>query len=116
MLSNKELESIRASQREFLPEQVLLLRPEFIAPGEYADHILQEDVAARFTPGFGRFRQVADRYQAITPYQITFEHDIDVRVGDKIVNEDATIFEIREVRTPGSMITAVQALGDRVND
>ena len=110
------IDRISRNQEDFMPQLSIIRRWANIGGGERERGIVATDVPTRYTAGWGPFRVVADRYQGITPYTITVPWDTDVRVDDEFVDEEARTFHIRSRRKPGSYITAVQLLGDLVND
>lgn len=113
---NRALTKIREVQIEFMPNRVVIQRSQHIGGGEFSPRTVADDMPARLRSGSGSFRLVADRFQAITPYVITLPWYADLKPADRIIDELARTFEIRDVRGPGSFIHAVTALADLIND
>lgn len=110
------LTRIRGQQLQFMPQLVVIRRWVGIGGGERDRKIVASDVPARFTPGAGRFGDVADRLQGITPFTVTVPWDSDVLPGDEVVDEFSRTFHVRAVHKPSSYLTAIQMLTDLVND
>jgi hypothetical protein len=114
-ITDKEINSIRKAQEEFLPERVIIRRKHWVGGDkDYEAQNLAVDVPARLTPGFGFWRQVADRFEGITPFTITVAWDQDIHPGDTVVDANANTYEIRAVQAPESYLTAIQTLGDLI--
>lgn len=115
MIPERVLTNIRGYQLRYMPQLVTIRRWVGIGGGERGQKIVATDVPCRFTAGAGRFGDVADRLQGITPFTITVPWNADVVVGDEIVDENSLTFQIRAVHRPKSYLTAIQMLGDLVN-
>jgi len=116
VITEQMLRRIRRNQLLFMPQKSIIRRWVGIGGGERERKIVAEDVPTRFTPGWGRFINVADRLQGITPYTITVPWDTDLKPGDEVIDEQSRTFHIRDAKKPSSYLTAIQALGDLVND
>lgn len=113
-ITERELNSIRMAQEAFMPERITRRRPVEIAEDEEG-HDEEKGIRARITPGFGFFRDVADRMVGITAFTITVPWDKDIRVNDELIDEkNGEVFEVRDVRDNKAYQTALQILGDRV--
>lgn len=114
-ITEGELESIRTEQEKFMPETVDIVKDVVIAPGNIATKTMVEATPAACTPGFGFWRNVADRFQGITAYTWTFPYGTEIESGHRIVDSEGRRFEVRDVRAPSSFHTAVQVLADHIN-
>lgn len=117
-VTQKELDSIRDAQEDFLPDRILQTkRKHFDGDNGYQrEPWLTTPFDARFVPGYGRWGVVADKFQGITPYTVTVAWDVDILAGDEIVDEMGRTFEVRDVKHPSSYQTAKQLLADMVLD
>ena len=114
-ITQSELDLIRENQLAFMPTLVRIRRLDATdGDAEYAD--AYTEVPARITPGFGTWRQSADRFQGITPFQVTMPWDQDVKAGDEVVDVYGRTFRVRDVLTGGSYITAKKSLCDLIED
>jgi head-tail adaptor len=115
-ITQLELELLREEQITYMPERVKIRRQDFAGDNErgYYDHLTK--VWARITPGFGFWRNVADRYQGITAFTITLPWDTDVKASDVIIDSANRFYEVRDTKDPSTYHTALQTLCDRVND
>jgi hypothetical protein len=116
LIPERVLQTIRNNQLRFMPQRAIIRRWVGIGGGERDRMVIAEDLQARFTAGAGRFGDVADRLQGITPFTITVPYDTDVLPGDEIVDEESRTFQVRAVHKPKSYLTAIQMLADQVND
>lgn len=116
MISEHELELIREHQEIFMPDKIKIRRMAFFGDNERAYETVAQNVPARITPGFGFWRQLADRYQGITAYTVTVPHDQEIQAGWVIIDEQDRSYEVRDSRAPSSYQTAKQVLVDRVSD
>lgn len=117
-ITEKEIDDIRTAQEVFIQSEGILRRREFIPPDDY-DHYktVGENIPVRVSAGFGTFRDIADRYQGITPFTLTFSWDQDVRADDQMLLTDGRVFHIRDTKVSGRYIhTATQCLADLVTD
>lgn len=113
-ITEQELGQIRAEQEIYMPNRVTIRGETYIAEDEKAP-VEVKGVRARITPGFGFFREIADRMQGVTAFTITLPWDQKVEVGNDIIDESTKEkFHIRDVRDHKSYHTALQVLGDRV--
>lgn len=115
MISEEELDAIRREQEKYLDSQVDTKRRHLLEGegSEFAWHL--RELPCRITPGVGVFREVAGQFAGITPVQLTFRYDTDVKVADQVIGPNSEIFEIRAVRSPKTYHTALQVLGDWIN-
>lgn len=116
MISQRELELIREHQEIFMPDKVTIRRVVFFGDNERAYETVANEVPARIIPGFGFWRQVADRYQGITAYTVTLPYDQEIQAGWIIIDAQSRSYEVRDSRAPSSYQTAKQVLVDRVSD
>lgn len=115
-ISDRELQEIRAEQEKYLPGRATIRGSEFIAEGRIADGTIASNVPYRSVPGFGFFREVADRMAGVTAYTLTFPVGTPIVVGNKVIDETSgETFEVRDVRDHKSYQTVVQVLGDRIS-
>lgn len=114
-ITQNELDDIRAVQLSFMPDAVTVKRRRWEDGENYYD-IVGTAITARIMPGFGFWRDVADRFQGITAYTVTVPWDTDVRAGDLILDAENRAYEVRDVRVPSSYQTAKQMLADGVTD
>jgi hypothetical protein len=116
MITELELRKMRIEQEKYMRDRVLIRRREFFGDTEssYADHL--EDVPARFHPGFGFWRLVADRFQGITAFTVTMPWDTDIKASDVIVDSQSRVFEVRDVAAPKTLHTARMCLCDLTTD
>ena len=75
---------------------------------------LREDVPVRISAGYGTFRQVADRFQGLNIYALTFMYDEDVAPDDKLIDADGNEYHIKVVRNHSSIQTATQTIAELV--
>lgn len=115
MITEKQLNTLRENQERLMPNKVTVKRRLNLGEDEGRYETVLEDQKCRYTPGFGYWRLVADRFQGITPFTLGFPYETDVRAGDHIIDEYAHNYEVRDVRDPASYHTAVQVLADQVN-
>lgn len=115
-IPDRVIQNIRDRQEEYMPQLIVIRRRVPLGGGEWGYNIIAEDVKARFIPGFGSFQNVADRFQAITPFHLSVPWDTPLLTADEVIDEAALMFQVREVRKPSSYLTAIQALCDLVND
>lgn len=117
-LTQRELDEMRAAQESFQDSKITIRRREFFPPDDY-DHrtTAAEHVSARIHAGFGAFRNVADRFQGITPYTVTVPWDTDIREDDILIDEDnGSILHVRDIRKGNTYQTAIQVLTEQVTD
>lgn len=115
-ITDGEIASIREAQEEFMPDSGIIKRREFF--GDQEQEYFPTDGVVRpacVTPGFGIWRLVADRFAGITAYTITMHWDVDIQAGDIFIS-DNRVFEIRDVKSPESYVTAKQCLADLTTD
>lgn len=115
-ITDRELRAIREEQQKFMPQRVLIRKNVNIGGGQRAPKTLASDVPARFKAGPGRFRIEADRMNIITPLVLSVPYGTDLKPGYEVVDENATVFYVRDVRTPSSLETAIQSLVEQVTD
>jgi hypothetical protein len=115
-ISEAELDKIREQQEVFMTSLVTVKRRKYLADNEFTPETIATKVNARITPGFGFWREVADRFQGITAYSLTFHWNQDIQAGDVIVDTSDRVFEVRDVRSPSTYHTARQALADRISE
>lgn len=116
MITPGELESLRAAQKDFLPDLVTVQKRSFVGGEEqYAYDTVASDVACRLTPGFGVWKLVADRYQGVTAYTVTFAYGQELSSAYRLIDATSHTYEVREVMIPKSYATAVRALLDLVS-
>src|SRR5687767_13228153 len=84
-----EIDLIREHQEAFLPDTVIIRRRKYAGDGEFAPKIVGEDIAARITPGFGSWRDVADRFQGITAFTISVAHDQEIEAGYEVIDQNS---------------------------
>lgn len=114
-ITEQELAQIRAEQEIYMSERITIRGETWIAEDEKAPMDIATNVPARITPGFGFFREIADRMQGVTAFTITVPWDQKVEVGNDIINERTREkFHVRDVRDAKTLQTALQVLGDRV--
>lgn len=117
MISESELKLLREEQLKYLPQRGIIRRRNFLGAEEsFALSVIATDVPCRLTPGFGLWRQVADKYQGITAYTGTFPHGTDIAAGDELIDEASNTYQVRDTMSPKSYETAVRALFDKVTD
>jgi hypothetical protein len=115
-VTEAELDSIREAQLDFMPDLSIIRRRSYVGDDEFATGNVALDVPCRVTPGYGTWRLVADRFQGITPFTLTFPYGTDIKAGDQVVDDEARTFEVRDVKSPNSYDTAIQVLADLVTD
>lgn len=115
-ITARELDVIREHQAVFMPDLISIRRPVFLGDNEREWETVYSSVSARITPGFGFWRDVADRFQGITAYTVTVPWDQDVQAGWVLIDASSRAYEVRDVRAPSSFHTAKQMLVDRVSD
>ena len=116
MITPRELELIREHQAIFMPNTISIRRPIFFGDSEREWETVYTGVSARITPGFGFWRDVADRFQGVTAYTVTVPWDTDVQAGWVLIDSSSRAYEVRDVRAPSTYQTAKQMLVDRVSD
>jgi hypothetical protein len=116
MITQGEIDDIRQEQLKFMPDKVIIKRREFFGDTEHEYHPIDDkEYPARITAGYGTWRVVADRFQGITAFTITMAWDSPIQAGDLVV-QGGRAFEVRDVKAPGSYLTAKQCLCDLVTD
>ena len=116
MITERELEQMRKEQEKFMPDKVIIKERKFFGDTESDYYAIDDEFhPCRIIPGFGVWRTVADRFQGITAYVLTFTWDELVRPG-YIAVHGSTVYEIRDVKTDSSYQTALQALCDRTTE
>lgn len=115
-ISDRELRDMRTAQEVFMPDIVTIRRKGFVGPDNFQMSTRAEDVHVRLKPGFGQWRNVADRFQGITPYTCTLPWDQEVVASDQVLDQAGRIFEVRDVQAPSTLLTARVCLLDLVND
>ena len=117
MITERELELLRAEQKKFMPNRCSVRRRSFVGGEEsYVPSFVMEDQQCRLTPGFGIWRQIADRFQGITAYTVTLPYGSDIRAGDELIDEESRTYQVRDALSPKTYETAVRALLDLVTD
>jgi hypothetical protein len=114
MITDEELRLLRIEQEKWMTQTGTIRRVGYVAEGEPADDNVATDVPVRIKSGFGFFREVADRIQGITAFTLTFPWNTDIRVGDKFIDNNGEVYEIRDIRGNNTIQTALQVLGDRI--
>ena len=115
MITEKELELLRAEQNKLLPETGDIKRRNFQNGLQGDFEFWSRNNPCRLTPGFGVWRESADRFQGITAFTLTLPWGTDIKAGDKIIVGSRT-FEVRDALIPKSYDTAVRVLLDLVTD
>ncbi len=118
MITEKELEVLREEQERFLPNVALQIKRKSYVGGAgifMADPIAA-NVPCRLTPGYGVWRNVADRFQGITAFTLTMPYGTDIKAGDELIDEDSRTYQVRDTLAPKGYSTAVRALLDLVTD
>lgn len=115
-ITDREIAAIREAQEEFMQGQAEIWRRVVIdGAGEYGK--IGPTVKCRIIPGFANlWREVADRYQGLTVYAITFPVGTDVKDGDKVYDEYGREFLVRDVKATSTYHTALQVLGEMVEN
>jgi len=115
-ITDRELRAIREAQEEFMQGEAEIWRRVIIdGAGEYGK--IGDTVKCRITPGFmNLWREAADRYQGLTAYAITFPLGTDVKDGDKVYDAYGREFLVRDVKAVSTYHTALQVLGEMVNN
>lgn len=116
MISEAELALIRTEQEKFMPNTVIVQRRMYTGDDDFNYQNVTLDQKCRITAGIGRWALIADRFQGITPYTLTSPHSSSLEAGDRLIDAYGRVFEVRDVRSPGSYSTAIQALLDMVTD
>lgn len=117
-ITEKELQSLREEQEKFLPNIALQIKRKSFVGGEqtYVPDVIATDVPCRLTPGYGTWRNVADKFQGITAFQFTAAYGVDIKAGDELVDENSLTYQVRDVLAPKAYSTATRALLDLVTD
>jgi len=113
-VSEEELDSIREAQALYLPGLFIIRKRAFVGDSGYAPENVAVDVPGRLIPGAGRWSQLADRYEGITPYRFTCAWDQELLASWYVIDENSIAYEIKDVLSGSSYQTATQALVDRV--
>jgi len=117
VITERELKLLRAEQEKFMPNRCTIRRRSYVGgEDEYVPSIIFEDKPCRLWPGFGIWRQTADRFQGITAYTVTLPYGSDIRAGDELIDEESRTYQVRDALSPKSYETAVRALLDLVTD
>lgn len=116
-LTEQELQELRDAQQTFQAGDFIIRRREFFPPDDY-DHraTVGDGIQGRLTAGFGQFRNIADRFQGITPFTFTVSWDQDIRADDEVLDNRGNIFHVRDVRKGNTYQSAIQCLVDLVTD
>jgi len=117
MISDQELDEIRAEQEKYMPSRVTIKRRTFLGPPDAWDYpVIAQHVPARITPGlFGQLRQVAQKLASIQAYTITLHWDQVIRDSDQIVDEaNSAVYEVRFARINSSYQTATQVVAELI--
>lgn len=113
-VTDSELNRIRGNQSDFLPQRVILRKRAFVGDGGFSPENVAINVPARLMPGLGRWSELAERYEGITPYRLTVPWDQELLAGWVVVDENGQTYEVRDVMSGSSYQTATQALVDRI--
>lgn len=115
-ITERELDSIRDAQAVFMPNLCEIWREGYAGDDMYEHERHDTDVPCRVMPGFGQWREVADRFQGVTFYTITMPWDQDVRAGDRVVDVYGRTFQVRDVKSASTYQTARQCLTEWLED
>jgi hypothetical protein len=116
-VTQRELDSIRDAQLDFLPDTILQTKRKFYdGDNGFERQPYLSNIASRFTPGFGRWTIIADRFQGITAFTVTVPWDTDIIAGDELIDDESRTFEVRDSRSPSTYQTAKQLLVDLITD
>lgn len=115
-ITPQELDLIREAQQEFMPDAFIIRRRQYIGDDRFETETIAQDVPGRLTAGSGRWVDVADRFQGITPFTLTLYWDQDIKAGDQAVDAQGRVYEVRDVQAPGTLLTARRCLVDLVTD
>jgi hypothetical protein len=108
-----ELELIRVEREKFMQDQVIIKRREFLGDTENEYVPIDDELyPVTITPGYGLWRTVADRFQGITAFTVVLPWDTDVQAGDILV-QGVRVFEVRDIRSPSTFLTAKLCLCDQ---
>lgn len=115
MITDRELKALRKEQEKWMPNEVVITRPRYVGDQKFVPDNVGTS-RCRITPGLGRWAVVADRYQGITPFVMTFPYAADLMDGDTLVDAYGRTFLVRDVRAPKDFATAKQLLAEMVTD
>ena len=115
-ISDREIASIRRAQEEFMQDEAEIHRRVVIdGAGEYGK--IGPTTKCRIMPGYmNLWREVADRYQGLTMYALTFPVGTDVKDGDRVYDVYGRGFLVRDVKATSSYHTALQVFGEMVEN
>jgi hypothetical protein len=113
-LVDRVIDITREYQLRYMTDSVVILRP-FKNTVDTTPGVLASNVACRLTPGAGRYQVIADRFDAITPWTLTFPWDTDIQVGDTVIAGDDNTYQVRWADDADKTLrAAVRVLADRI--
>jgi hypothetical protein len=118
MISEEELDLLRAEQLKYLPgTEGVIKRVSYLGGDQLsAPDTIASGLSYRLLPGFGLWREVADRFQGVTAFTITLPYGTDLKASDIFIDDGSLTFQVRDVLAPKGYSTAVRALLDLVTD
>ena len=114
MIPERELESLRAAQADWMPMSMTQRRRVYDGDNDMEPIKIADDVPCRVAPGYGHWAPLADRYQGIVPFVITVPHNWDIIDSDQLIDDSGNVYEVRAVKGPTTYATARQVLADQV--
>lgn len=117
MMTEQELTLLREEQLRWMPQRSTIKRRDYVGGEEvHIPQTIATGVKCRLTPGFGLWRQIADRFQGITAYTGTFPYGTDIKAADELIDDTSRTFQVRDSLHPKAHETAVRVLLDLVTD
>jgi hypothetical protein len=120
-----EIAAIAEQRARTLDRLALIRREDFVGEDSFEPITIYEHLPYRRTPGFGFYRDIADRFSSINAYMLVYplSYQVDaysdlivpeLKLKDTVVDEnDDAVFIVRDTR-PSSFETARTVLADRI--
>lgn len=112
--TTRELTLLRREHDKWLSDTATHRRRVYDGDNDMEPMVINPEVACRFAPGYGRWSILADKYQNINPYTISFTFGYDILDADQIIGVDGSLYEVRDVKAPASISAATVVLADKV--
>lgn len=112
--STRELRLLRQEHDKWLSDVATHRRRIYDGDNDMEPMVINPEVACRFKPGYGHWMPLADKYQNINPFTITFAFGYDIVDSDQIIDVNGGLYEVRDVKAPASISAATVVLADKV--
>lgn len=114
--TQREIDQLRANQESFMGSLCEIHRK--ISMGDSHDEIgpIASDIPCRLVPGFGVWRQVADKFQGIKAYTFTMPWDTDLKAGDEVYDAYGRQYLVRDVSSSSTYLTCLRSLMEAIDE